>query len=274
MSDEMEYILEGLIQNDILRPHTGLDTIPPVVAEYCARSGYQVEEAEATRRLHSTRLIVSGDNTSLADLLIAELRSLGITVDTLDTFDAKEGQDFTQMPATAAEKGQESVAVSVHHDILSEASLRQNRLLVEQQFPGRILFVGGFDGKRSVIGPWVVPGSSACLRCWAYRYHANLISVPESVRPGAPKSPWHLHHRPRAPLPAANRLITALTSDLIAEYVTLGPHAPSSQPGTYRVIESSRNGTVLDRHHVLRVPRCDVCSQSRTTGYPQVWHHG
>lgn len=272
LPDDVKHVLAKLVENSILREVDRDEAIPPVAVEFCARSGYQLEESSATRRIRSISLFLTGDEATLLKLLSKAFHEIGIETTTVETLDTELLSDLRN---TGTDESVENVVVAAYQDLFSEDSLEQNRLLVNESIPGRTLFLGGFDGRRSIVGPWVIPGKSACLNCWTTRRRANLVNIPESLRPGSVDGENIIsHHRTRAQLSSIDRLIAVFAADLVSEYIVLGAYASSSRPGSYRVVESSRNGIIFETHHLLRLPRCEVCSQSRSTGYPQVWHHG
>lgn len=273
LPEEIKFILAKLIEVSALRELGQHDSVAPLVHEMCARSNYQVSESEATMRLLSTNVFLTGDSDHLLTRISEDLKNVGIEVKNLKV---SADESLTRATDTNSENDAENVVIAAYRDLFSKKALEHNEAITNSLLPGRTLFLGGFDGSRAVVGPWVVPGKSACLNCWTTRRRANLVDVPYAVRPGSVDgikvaSP---HYQTRAQRPSVDQVIAAFVTDMVAEYIVLGKYSASSRPGSYRVVESSRNGIVFETHHILRLPRCEVCGKSRSTGYPQVWHHG
>ena len=273
LPEEIQFILAKLIEVSALRELGQNDPVAPLVHEMCARSNYQVSEGEATMRLLSTNVFLTGDADSLLTKISEDLKNVGVETRTLKV---SADESLNQVTDTNSENDAEDIVVAAYRDLFSKEALEHNEAITNGLLPGRTLYLGGFDGARAVVGPWVVPGKSACLNCWTTRRRANLVDVPDAVRPGRidGNKAASSHYQTRAQRPSVDQVIAAFVTDMIAEYIILGKYSASSRPGSYRVVESSRNGIVFETHHLLRLPRCEVCGQSRSTGYPQVWHHG
>ncbi len=224
-----------------------------------------MDAQEIASRLEYAVVRVAGDHVTFNEAFLEALDVLGIGAKMLEVLDSDSVQNF----------GDRDVVVAAYRDLFSDVASRHNELLIRSGFPGRVLFVGGFDGRQSVVGPWVLAHKSACLACWNLRRRANLIDIPSTVRPGrASESSVTPYYGTRSALQSCERLVASYAADIVAEYTLLEELAPSAQPGSYRSIGFSRNGIEIERHHVLKVPRCAVCGTAQSMGFPQVWHHG
>lgn len=121
--------------------------------------------------------------------------------------------------------------------------------------------VGVFDGATALVGPLVLPGESACLRCLTLRRDAAAAGARElaAIR-GVPSV---------APLPpGVAALAVAVTLDRVVRW--LGLRDPLL-PGVAVAVEAAPE-LRLTPHPVLRVPRCTACSPSARGALPVPWH--
>lgn len=127
------------------------------------------------------------------------------------------------------------------------------------------------DGVRTLIGPWMVPSSSACLECVWLRRAANS---PDPTLVDQLVEAESLETSPRRAVPAGHdHVVAGILSQKIVELIGLGDRASAAAPGRMCVISRGAPGLTVEEQHVLRVPRCPVCSPTRGRGNPQVWAH-
>jgi bacteriocin biosynthesis cyclodehydratase domain-containing protein len=127
-----------------------------------------------------------------------------------------------------------------------------------------------YDGEHATVGPWMVPGESACYRC--YRLRRASVFPDESVSvtlAGATAADLSLDRSSR--YPGLNLMQVGLIVDHLVEHIGLERQAWQSLPGGLTTIAIGPRGIETDRHRVLRVPRCPQCSPMSGRGYPQVW---
>jgi bacteriocin biosynthesis cyclodehydratase domain-containing protein len=123
------------------------------------------------------------------------------------------------------------------------------------------VLVRPFDGRFTGVGPLVVPGESACHECSVRRrgacfgFGADVFDV--EAAPVAAVAP-----------PSIASAIAALAADVALRW-TIG--RDTTLPGLLHVLEAAPD-LCITRHTVLRVPRCDVCSQAARTAPPLPWH--
>jgi bacteriocin biosynthesis cyclodehydratase domain-containing protein len=118
-----------------------------------------------------------------------------------------------------------------------------------------------YDGRFAAIGPLVIPGESCCYECVVRRREANL------------EYGDRLREIERAPLaaradPAFEMLLAGLAAHLALRWIG---GRDGSLPGVLHAVEA-RPALSLGEHHVLRVPRCPVCSPVERRAAPLPWH--
>jgi bacteriocin biosynthesis cyclodehydratase domain-containing protein len=125
----------------------------------------------------------------------------------------------------------------------------------------RWLHVRPFDGRFALVGPLVVPDESACHDCVLRRRGSNL---------GFGRDIFDLEAAPAAAVAPATvaALAVALAADLALRWVVA---RDTTLPGVLHVLDTQPELTV-SRHLVLRVPRCEVCSQVESAAPPLPWH--
>jgi bacteriocin biosynthesis cyclodehydratase domain-containing protein len=118
-----------------------------------------------------------------------------------------------------------------------------------------------YDGRIAAVGPLVLPGETACYRCYLLRraaavdYGGELLAL-EQVAIAA---------RPAAPLDALTAQVAALQA-----LRWVGARDPRV-PGTMLVVEPGA-GPWITQHDVLRVPRCPACAGLDAVAPPLPWH--
>jgi bacteriocin biosynthesis cyclodehydratase domain-containing protein len=118
-----------------------------------------------------------------------------------------------------------------------------------------------YDGRFAAIGPLVIPGESCCYECLVRRREANL------------EHGEHFREIEQAPLaaradPAFEAVVASLAAHLALRWIG---GRDGSLPGVLHAVEV-RPALSLGEHHVLRVPRCPVCSPVERRAAPLPWH--
>ena len=128
------------------------------------------------------------------------------------------------------------------------------------------------DAGRCVVGPFIVPSSSACYRCYTLRRAANFPDrrVVPMLSAGAPLAV----DAPAVDTMGLSWFVAGLAVEKVVERIALGDHSTMTRPGSFATVERAHPGIRVDEHRTLRVPRCPACSPRREFGLPQVWHHG
>ncbi len=118
-----------------------------------------------------------------------------------------------------------------------------------------------FDGISWPIGPLVVPGESSCYQCLQLRLASQLDYGREVPL---------LDRRPAVAAggPALELLVVGVLAQIALGWA-IG--RDRSLPGVLHVVEA-RPSLTLDRHRVLRVPRCEACSQLERRAPRLPWH--
>jgi bacteriocin biosynthesis cyclodehydratase domain-containing protein len=228
---------------------TGHGLTSPVVLGLWQRGGGAVDRADIAARLRGrpVRLLGSG---LLADDLRLALTGAGLTIGADDDLTA---------PAVV-------VGAHDHDPLLTEWNA--SRLADGVAAPW--LAVVSFNGGQAVVGPWIVPGESACYECYLLRRAATFgVGALSPVLATATAEGPVFDSSARHPGP---RLIqTGLVLDRVVEYVGLDGHGGQAIPGGLTTISMRADSVDVEHHRVLRVPRCTSCSPAANVGYPQVW---
>ncbi len=209
----------------------------PMVAAYLAQATVD-SPREVAGRLSAARVWIEGDR-ALALPLGRLLRRSGVAL-------AGAEGDATFVAVAAANAGNPAL------DARNAAALDAG---------SDWLPVGCFDGRTASIGPLIVPGETACYRCFLLRRDGSTACAAELAS---------LRHLPScAPVaPTLTALVAAMAADRILRWIGL---RDPSLPGTVLTIELSPDLAVADEL-VLRVPRCPACSGLAGVGQPVPWH--
>lgn len=221
----------------------------PVVLGLWQRGGGAVERSEIHARLRDrpVRLIGSGGlHEDLRQALTAAGAAIG-------------PDDDPTAPA---------VVVGGHEQDPVLTDWNEERLSDGLRVPW--LAVVAFNGGQAAVGPWVVPGESACYQCYLLRKASNFGAdeISAALTEAEPVGPvFDGSHR----YPGLRLIQTGLVVDRIVERIGLQDRAGQTVPGELTTISLRYDSIDLERHRVLRVPRCVSCSPSAGIGYPQVW---
>lgn len=136
---------------------------------------------------------------------------------------------------------------------------RRNAHVLEHGTPW--LPFGCFDGAAATVGPLVVPGETACYRCFVLRRDASSGCTPElvSLRPVAVRAPI---------APTLVAAVAAIAAERILRWLGL---ADPRLPGTVATMTVAPRLELADEA-VLRAPRCPACSGTGASGPPLPWH--
>lgn len=249
-------LLQQLVDVGLLIPETdtNLGDLEEFEGDAWLRAERQVSQAEVRRRLAESRLQVVGEN-ALAELVVRTCRESGLRAEPTAAADA-DLANFT-------------VVVGRHQDdpVLTEFNERVN----EEESSVPWLPVAGFDGEYAFVGPSIVPGQSACYRCFLLR-RASVFPATQMVDELSWARPLPLPIDGSARRRAAAVVVAGLTAEKVAEYTTLAEFGPQSAPSGVTTMSYNERGLTVGLHRVLRVPRCPVCSPARDRGIPQVWY--
>jgi bacteriocin biosynthesis cyclodehydratase domain-containing protein len=121
------------------------------------------------------------------------------------------------------------------------------------------------DGRELHIGPTVVPGSTACYRCYELRYKSNIpvleayLAFESKVRAGVAPVDFGL-------LPT----LVPLVSDLLA--CDIARILDGQQAQSHGALLTINMQTLkLERHPVLKLPRCSACSPIHNAPPDRTW---
>lgn len=235
----------------------------PISAQGLAVTWQQDPEAleDIVTQLADAGVLVALENTSplvrvaligeggLADTLTALARDddrLVVTrYDDLDALRAGFGTDD--------EPGVEAGVIAAVGDVLDPAlCLDLNALTLEYGVPAVYAHV---DGTEAVIGPFVIPGETACYLCHdlqdegARHLRDEYIVYKDSLRRGVPG-------------PGADPAVAALAASWLR--LALAKHSLGERGFLdQRLLRVETSRMEVMTHKVLTIPRCPACSTSR-----------
>jgi len=111
-----------------------------------------------------------------------------------------------------------------------------------------------FDGRLAAVGPLVVPGETACHRCFRLRRDSTIAPVPDKATGDYPGSPA---------LDASLAGLAAIT----ALRALAGAPADAGELLALELVPALR----CTRHVVYRVPRCPACSPAARRAAASPW---
>jgi bacteriocin biosynthesis cyclodehydratase domain-containing protein len=122
------------------------------------------------------------------------------------------------------------------------------------------------DGKELHVGPTVVPGQTACFRCYEMRYKSNLSHFEAYQQ-------FEAHTRTLSSFPDFGLLppIAEVVAGLVASEVARF-HTPGGRPVSWgKLLTFDTNSFVLETHPVLKLPRCASCSPAVNAPDARSW---
>lgn len=125
---------------------------------------------------------------------------------------------------------------------------------------------GTLKGLEGIVGPLVTPGNSACWNCCRLRETA-CSATPWAERLVQAVRATHTL-RPACPAPDAGPLATALGAHLALAALKFLATPGAGPPGVLRVHNFVTARTT--DHHVVRMPRCEVCGAPPRPSGPAV----
>lgn len=210
------------------------------------------------RRLHATHFHVVGVG-AMADVLATALTEEGLKVRV----------HSSDEEVTAAMADPEGALVVVGRHLADPLLLRANEGGLRT---GRAwLPVVEYDGRRTRVGPFITPSSSACWECTRLRHAANFPDA--GGRVPAWKATDAGPHGVPVVTPGHRMLTAGLVLERVLGWTALGEQSGAVAPGRMDTLGDGPSGVEIERHHVLRVPRCPACSPTAGRGLPQIWAH-
>jgi len=117
-----------------------------------------------------------------------------------------------------------------------------------------------FNGRFAAVGPLFVPSETCCYRCFVRRRASALPDPADFLALDLMPASYPLGRSLAAAL-------AGLAAALSARWIT---RRDGTIAGAFYALELD-TGVSLTRHRVLRVPRCDACSPTRTAPPPVPW---
>ncbi len=244
----------GLVTTDV-----DVTTASPQARQLWDRAGRVLPVGDIDAALRGAVIPVIGTGP-VAERIRAVIAGAGVAL----TQDRAAGRASAQIP------GALPVTVVVGESIDDPALLAHNEWAHEHRAPW--LPVIPDDAHRAIVGPYLVPGSSACFACYRLRRLANFPD--RRIIDALTQATAIPMTTPATALLGMDWFIAGLVAEKVLERAALGDHSAMSAPGSLASLEPARPGIDVSEHRVLRVPRCPTCSPTKDRGMPQVWFHG
>lgn len=252
----LDSIFDQLVDAGLLIELTESDSggeLAPVTFGLWRRAGETIDRTEIAERLRTRSVNIVGSG-ALAERLRTCCHEVGLQIMDLHV-DSDAASSVT-------------VAVGGYEEDPMLEEWNERALAAGPDHPW--LAVIPYDGEYATVGPWMVPGQSACYRC--YRLRRASVFPDESVSATLAEATAVGPSLDRSSrYPGLNLMQVGLVVDRLVEYIGLEGQAWQSLPGGLTTIAVGPRGIETDRHRVLRVPRCPQCSPMSGRGYPQVW---
>ncbi len=236
--------LSLLAENHLLvdGPHRAADSDPLTAAATFAAAVSGTPIADTTEALVVARVAVLGSSRAATEIA-RQLREMGVGC----VEDGVLHGDSTDAPLV--------VAAPSPCETIELESLNARRLERGEAWLPAL----PFDGRRLIVGPFVLPGESACRECYLVRraaasgYDEDFDRIDRT--------------RLRAASPEPISVIAAgLVSLLVLRWLTV---RDPRVPGSLYAFENAP-AFRLEHHRVLRVPRCRVCGPY-PRALPSLW---
>lgn len=247
-----------LLKAGMLTADLGDGTASTTARAFALQTSGEPGAEEIDRRLHATRFHVVGVG-ALTDALAAALTEEGL--------EPRVHSSDEEVAAVMADPDGALVVVGRH--LADPLLLRSNE---EGLRTGRAwLPVVEYDGRRTRVGPFITPSSSACWECTRLRHTANFPDAGGRV-PARRATDVGTHGVPVV-TPGHRMLTAGLVLERVLGWTALGEQSGAVAPGRMDTLGDGPSGVEIERHHVLRVPRCPACSPTAGRGLPQIWAH-
>jgi bacteriocin biosynthesis cyclodehydratase domain-containing protein len=229
------------------------EELDPMTFGLWQRAGGTIDRIEIAKRLRTSQVNIVGSG-SLVDRLRTCCHQVGLQVKSSD-------DDADNRPSVA-------VVVAGYEEDPALEEWNERALAAGSAHPWLALIP--FDGEHATVGPWMVPGESACYRC--YRLRRASVFPDESVSATLARAKAvDLGLDQSSRYPGLNLIQIGLVVDRLIEHIGLEGQAQQSLSGGLTTVAIGPRGIEIERHRVLRVPRCPQCSPGSGRGYPQVW---
>jgi bacteriocin biosynthesis cyclodehydratase domain-containing protein len=237
----IEEFLEHLLQKRLLVKEDEAELLVDGATESPAAVFYWdfgLNAADVLNKIRTVRIEVVGVN-SLSQAVASQLHRIGFEQFASPTI------EIGDRPENNFTAGKPDLVVAAT-DLDGQASLLPwNAYCIEEQIEFLPVML---ESTRGTIGPWVVPGQTACLNCMRSRQNSNLNDY-LSTR-AAQSVPYNGSH------PALAEVVGSLAGWEIAKRFTGLPGWKAGICVTFRSLECR-----LTSHRVLRIARCEHCSR-------------
>lgn len=202
-------------------------------------------------------LTILGDGP-LLDVVIQKLSQFGISTKTVQSFGQLDLNEI--LPSSSQASGEDLQAyiprVQSPLVVLGEAGSRArlyeiNEAAVEAGVPYLLLTASGTEG---CVGPYVVPGASACF--WEYERQWMMTSPSETY--SEMFETYESERQPRVTVYPQIGLdfIAILSLPWMCELAIRGISSLTGE-----VVRGRATSGLTQRHKIMRLPRCPVCSK-------------
>lgn len=261
----LERALALLVEAGVLVPLSSIQAIPRIVLNlhnYCEglRSHSDIQAGLDGGRVH----IVYEGEEALANSLSSALESQSAGTDLRLTMsrginDSDEIDSQTVLLAIAAVDGDRFL-----DDV--------NRWALESGLRLWIPIVPPV-GTSYQVGPWIYPGSSACYQCYRLR-KASVTMADNNIAPDLGTDAISFSQSLYEDDPLLTQILVNTIARSVVMHLGLDGLLGQAPHGYVAHFQNSMEGYSVENHYVLRVPRCERCSATAGTGYPQIWFHG
>jgi bacteriocin biosynthesis cyclodehydratase domain-containing protein len=226
-------LLTELVQNDVvLRVPEWVPDNEKALGSFAVLAASSPRSTGAEEGRRRPEVVVVGD-TSLAQRITAEIEAASLV----------EVRRGTAADISVTSENT-SLVVLVESPDAPDFSSKWNLIALEQALPW--IQVIPFDGIRWLVGPIFVPYETCCHKCFELRRALNLAYEPTHGT------------RLRGPMiaPAAEAVVAGTVAAFALRW---GCGIDFALAGVAHTISMGR-GLEVERHFVLRVPRCPACS--------------
>jgi bacteriocin biosynthesis cyclodehydratase domain-containing protein len=243
----IEHALETLSEHGLLAEGVS-ETSPALRARTAASCAAAcpgaVEEGHVAEALRVASVAIGGSGPLAAELLRL-LRLCGI--EDVRLFELTEATLDDAAIAIAAPEAQDVPRLTAWNVACLESSTPWFQLLP-------------FNGRFALVGPFYVPGETACYECYRLRRAANV---------GYEDEFWALERTASraCSTPGLDALLAGAATSLILRWL-VSPDA--FLPGRFFTFRFDA-GLCLEAHDVFRVPRCPACSGLANVASPLPW---
>jgi ribosomal protein S12 methylthiotransferase accessory factor len=257
---EAEQFLRMMNERGYLSCGTGPDGPAEARSAYWALNA--PDAATAAVRLEAAHVAIAGAG-AVVDALAEALAKAGVSRRTALPRSAVLGgaHDTAAWDAAMAE----ATVIVLASEGMSLAGVDAvNALAISRGIPWLLIRI---DRTRALIGPYVIPGETACFACYECRARANAEHPADHE---ALYRHWRMvvDRPPDAATPPGAGPIVGAWAALDLTRAIAGGRSPVTAG---RIIALDLHTLQSTAHEILRLPRCEACSRLRTRPLTRIW---